>query len=59
MVITLHGRDFIVHGYRVIEGPFTYVYATDEDQNVYKLTWKTGNEPNNKNTSILVLHHNR
>ncbi|MCR8656907.1 hypothetical protein NV377_06245 [Paenibacillus sp. T3-5-0-4] len=57
VVITLHGRDFKIHGYRVIEGEYTYVFATDEEHNIYKLTWSTGNEPNNHNTIIHVIHH--
>jgi|GEM_PF-3604268 len=57
MIIKLHGREFKVHGFRIIEGNSTYVFATDEEHNIYRLSWTTGDEPNNHNTIIHVIHH--
>ena len=58
MIIILQGVEYTVHGFRITEGHFTYVYATDINNNLYKLTWITSEEQNNSNTTLVVVYRN-
>lgn len=45
MIIKLHGQEFTVYGFPIIEEGYYRAIATDERGNVVVLMWRVGKDP--------------